>query len=1052
MLNIIKTAFRLSFMLANLALLFTSGLAQPVDYFKSDNATTAIRNSRNGLFRIPINSSADIQSAGRLGTIVENYGSFVVVSAANDTNFGQSEYKRLETTVNFPAKNIEPLNLANVSSLKTTNGRDYYVIQFGGIATDKWLNSLRDAGIEIVQYIPHQAFIVYSDSKSIKMAQKHSKVRWVGNYSGDDKISSELSEQISAALGKSLLRQDLSSLEVDKNGRSVFDIAIFSRESLPSVSQKIESIPNAKLRNKIDLPNSFFDILRVEMSLNDVSKVAMLSSVFRIDPYFAPRLEDERAAQIVAGNYLSNFSLSGPGYNPLSQFGVNGQNVTVSVVDDGVSIPGNGGFYVTSGNASNAPLRGAASGATGGHGHINASIIAGDTPFGTFDGLGYNYGLGVAPKANVLNIPLLVSGYTGTEANTLEDTVNSVGVNGQRGFISNNSWGAGTNGNSYDSLAGLYDGLVQDATTAGTIDPILVVFSAGNSGASGLTRPKMSKNTIATANAENIRTELVASVDNIDDLSNTSSRGPATDTRIKPDIAAPGTVITGSRAGTCGSVSSCFDGNHAYSSGTSHAAPQIVGVASLFTQWWRNQNAGTYPSPALVKAAIINTGREMNGNLTTAAIPNGNEGWGRVNMKFMLNTGVPMKYVNQTTDFLDVGNSSTITGKVADASKPIRVTLVWSDPPGTTNPALINDLDLNVTIGGSTYKGNVFSAGTSIIGGTADNRNNVENVWIPAGVAAGTPFSIQISASALNGNGILGNSDSTDQHFSLVAYNFADNGSKFVDFDGDGKTDISIFRPTLGQWWYLRSSDSANRAFSFGMSTDKIVPADYTGDGKTDIATFTPSTGFWNVLRSEDSTFYGFPFGTSGDIVTPADYDGDGKADAAVFRPSNSTWFISKSSGGTTIQQFGSAGDVPTVGDYDGDGKTDLAIYRVALGQWWYLRSSDGTNRAFTFGTSTDKPVQGDYTGDGKTDIAFFRPSTGFWFILRSEDATFFAYPFGTNSDIPTVGDYDGDGKFDSAVFRPSANTWYLNRSTSGVGIVGFGTTGDIPVPSAFVP
>jgi FG-GAP-like repeat len=272
------------------------------------------------------------------------------------------------------------------------------------------------------------------------------------------------------------------------------------------------------------------------------------------------------------------------------------------------------------------------------------------------------------------------------------------------------------------------------------------------------------------------------------------------------------------------------------------------------------------------------------------------------------------------------------------------------------------------------------------------------------------------------------------------------------DFDGDAKTDISIFRPSLGQWWYLRSSDNANRAFSFGSSTDKIVPADYTGDGKTDIATFTPSTGFWNVLRSDDSTFYGFPFGTNGDIAAPADYDGDGKADAAVFRPSNSTWFISKSSGGTTIQQFGASGDAPAVADYDGDGKADLAIYRVALGQWWRVNSSDGSNRAFTFGTATDKPMQGDYTGDGKADLAFFRPSTGQWFILRSEDSTFYGFPFGASGDIPASGDYDGDGRFDAAVFRPTNTTWFINRSTAGTQIVGFGANGDIPVPSAFVP
>jgi uncharacterized delta-60 repeat protein len=337
----------------------------------------------------------------------------------------------------------------------------------------------------------------------------------------------------------------------------------------------------------------------------------------------------------------------------------------------------------------------------------------------------------------------------------------------------------------------------------------------------------------------------------------------------------------------------------------------------------------------------------------------------------------------------------------------------------------------------------------------SSNSSAVGVVQTPFVRAAGYSLKLQPDGKIIVG-GTIGSGTIVEGTLAVIRYQGGDSLIPVVktpfDFDGDGKTDISIFRPTLGQWWYLRSSDNANRAFQFGSSTDKIVPADYTGDGKTDIATFTPSTGFWNILRSEDSTFYGFPFGTSGDIAAPADYDGDGKADAAVFRPSNSTWYISKSGGGTTIQQFGASGDKPVVADYDGDGKADLAIYRVALGQWWHLRSSDGTNRAFQFGTSTDKPIQGDYTGDGKADLAFFRPLTGEWFVLRSEDSTFYGFPFGTNGDIPASGDYDGDGRFDAAVFRPSNTTWYLNRSTSGVGIIGFGANGDQPVPNAFVP
>ena len=272
------------------------------------------------------------------------------------------------------------------------------------------------------------------------------------------------------------------------------------------------------------------------------------------------------------------------------------------------------------------------------------------------------------------------------------------------------------------------------------------------------------------------------------------------------------------------------------------------------------------------------------------------------------------------------------------------------------------------------------------------------------------------------------------------------------DFDGDRKTDISIFRPAPGEWWINRSSNGTTFALQFGASTDKIAPADYTGDGKADIAFWRPSTGFWFILRSEDFSFFSFPFGTSGDIPTAGDFDGDGKADPAVFRPSDTNWYIARSSGGATIQQFGVSGDAPVPADYDGDGRADIAIYRPSLGQWWVNRSSNGSTLALQFGAPADKPVQGDYTGDGKADIAFWRPSTGFWFVLRSEDSSFFAFPFGLSGDLPTPGDYDGDGKFDAAIFRPSDTNWYVQRSTAGILIQQFGISSDRPIPNAFVP
>jgi len=272
------------------------------------------------------------------------------------------------------------------------------------------------------------------------------------------------------------------------------------------------------------------------------------------------------------------------------------------------------------------------------------------------------------------------------------------------------------------------------------------------------------------------------------------------------------------------------------------------------------------------------------------------------------------------------------------------------------------------------------------------------------------------------------------------------------DFDGDGKTDVSVFRPTLGEWWYSRSADGQVGATSFGSSSDIITPGDFTGDGKADLAFFRPATGEWFILRSEDNSFLGFPFGQNGDIPTPADFDNDGKFDAAVFR--SGTWFIARSGGGgALIANFGVAGDQPIAADYDNDGRADMAIVRGNAGvkEWWILRSSAGI-LATVFGSASDKAVPGDYTGDGKTDAAIWRESTGEWLVLRSEDLSYFGFSFGQSGDVPVTGDYDGDGKFDAGVFRPGNSTWFVNRTGgSGVLITGFGQAGDQPVPSAYV-
>lgn len=267
-----------------------------------------------------------------------------------------------------------------------------------------------------------------------------------------------------------------------------------------------------------------------------------------------------------------------------------------------------------------------------------------------------------------------------------------------------------------------------------------------------------------------------------------------------------------------------------------------------------------------------------------------------------------------------------------------------------------------------------------------------------------------------------------------------------ADFDGDGKTDLSVFRPSEGNW-YLNRSTSGFTVINWGLSTDLLAPGDFDGDGKTDTAIFRPSTGTWWILRSSDSGFSSTAFGSTGDVPVVGDYDGDNKADIAVFRPSTNVWYVLKSTGGTIITAFGAAGDLAVPGDYDGDSKTDIAIYRA--GQWWIARSTGGVT-ATNFGVGTDHAVPADYDGDSKDDIAVFRPSSGIWYILRSTNGSVDFIPFGLSTDIPVPGDFDGDGKDDQAVYRNGV--WYLNRSTSGFLATSFGLASDIAIPAEYIP
>lgn len=271
------------------------------------------------------------------------------------------------------------------------------------------------------------------------------------------------------------------------------------------------------------------------------------------------------------------------------------------------------------------------------------------------------------------------------------------------------------------------------------------------------------------------------------------------------------------------------------------------------------------------------------------------------------------------------------------------------------------------------------------------------------------------------------------------------------DYDGDGRTDLSVFTPATGNWTIEKSSDSSAAFANWGIGTDIVTPGDYNGDGKTDYAVFRPSDGNW-YIKYDDGNVRWVHWGTAGDVPVEADYDADGKTDIAVWRPSDGNWYIYNSSIGVQVIRWGTAGDKVFPGDFDGDGRPDFAVFRPSDGNWYILYSSTSLASVVKWGTAGDIPLMGDFDGDGKADIAVFRPSDGNWYIVGSLMGVA-VYNWGVSEDLPVPADYDGDGKADIAIFRPSQNIWYsINSNGNVVAVRNYGQSGDTPLPESVHP
>jgi hypothetical protein len=649
-------------------------------------------------------------------------------------------------------------------------GPGLYIVQFAGPIKGEWLKDLENTGADVITYVANNAYVVRCDASSAalvsQMKDQHKYVQWVGDYMPAHKMSQELAA--ARAMGDTgYVKVTVQVLGDEEGDQQAYNLRNYSR-------QFIGESHVMKYRN-----------ITVVIPARQLTELAKSASVFAIERASERARLDEAQGQIVAGN-LSGNSPTGPGYLSWlaskgfdsSQFG----SFAVNVADDATSLTGHPDLPNTRIAFQNNPT--AQTGAQGGHGFLNSHIVGGfnsGTGSAFEDASGFNYGLGIAPWARVGVTAIFGNGASSPTA--WENT-----AYGQGSRISSNSWGF-INLFRYDVNAQEFDRIVRDAQSgvAGN-QQLIVVFAAGNdgSGANTVSSPGTAKNVITVGASENFRqtgTDGCAvgntGADSANDIIGFSSRGPVNsaggDGRVKPDIVAPGTHIE------AGVPQSNYDGSsvcnqffpagqtlYGWSSGTSHSTPAVAGGSALVYQYFLNSGLGA-PSPAMTKAFLMNSAAYMTGVGAGGNLPSNSQGMGRMDLGRSFD-GVQRMIVDQTQTLGATGQTFQVTGSVATTSQPFRVTLAYSDAPGpTTGSPVVNNLDLEVTINGQTFRGNVFSGANSTTGGAADPRNNAESVFLPAGTSGN--FTVTVRATNIAGDGVPGNADTTDQDFALVIYN-----------------------------------------------------------------------------------------------------------------------------------------------------------------------------------------------------------------------------------------------------------------------------------------
>ncbi len=582
-------------------------------------------------------------------------------------SFAQGDYSILlqNENVELP-ENIETFQWNQLPESAILN--DGYIgwIQFYETPSQSIQDSFKNNNLQLIEYIPNKAYLFYFPNTTSISYLKDSGVRSITPVNGNYKLESNLRNGFIgdwAIDGNNILV----TLQYHNYVSSDFVINDLASKQI-SVSQEYKGSNNIDL----SIPNN---------CLEDLSNLAYVKWV---EVIVAPSVKDDtRGRSLHRSSNLDTQTGAGRNYT--------GLNIGVMCRDDGIVGP----HIDFQGRIDNSMASG--SGQT--HGDGVSGIMAGA---GNLD----PSMRGMAAGSN-----LFVSNYA---ANFL-DAATQAYINDGSVQITNSSYSNGCN-DGYTTITQTVD------TQANDIPSLLHVFSAGNSnnqncgyGAGNqwgniTGGHKQGKNVIATAN-----------VFFDGSLVNSSSRGPAHDGRIKPDIAANGQNQLST------------DENNTYQSfgGTSGAAPGIAGISAQLYEAYGDLNGGDLPPSALIKAALLNTANDA-GNIG----PDYKFGWGIVNA---LRAGMLIEDERHLSDDISQGENNTHTINVPTGTAQVRFMVYWSDPAATpgSSPALVNDLDLIVTDPSSdTYEPWILdptpNATTLNLPATLgpDHLNNVEQVLI----------------------------------------------------------------------------------------------------------------------------------------------------------------------------------------------------------------------------------------------------------------------------------------------------------------------------------